>query len=145
MTSPVLNKEGRTLAPAPKEITVSVVQRGGRILLLRRAEGKQFDPGRWEFVSGFVKGAGSLQEQARAQVTFETGLQPQLEKEGAAFEMHDEYGAWKIHPFLFSAGAGDVRIRKGDYTEFRWVKPDELARFECVNELGRNLTSLELW
>ena len=144
MTASLLNKEGRALAPATKEITVSVVQRGGRILLLRRREDKQFDPGRWEFVSGFVKGAGSLQEQARAQAAFETGLQPRLEKEGAAFEVHDEYGAWKIHPFLFSAGAGDVRIPKEDHTEFRWVRPDGLARFDCVKELERNLKSLGL-
>src|SRR3989338_7783624 len=110
MTASLLNKEGRALAPATKEITVSVVQHGGRILLLRRREDKQFDPGRWEFVSGFVKSAGSLQEQARAQVVFETGLQPRLEKEGAAFEVHDECGAWKIHPFLFSDDDADAGV-----------------------------------
>jgi len=125
-----------------KEITVSVITFENKILLLKRSAKKRYDHGKWEFVSGFVRG-GELEDQARRQVIHETGLNPTLVKSGKSYKVKDEYGVWFVHPFLFSSKLEKVKLRPEDHQEYRWINSKDLARFSCVKDLGKNLDRLE--
>ncbi len=125
-----------------KEIIVAVIQYKNKILILKRTEDKHFDPSKWEFVSGFVKGK-DLQDFVRERVLFETGLETFFAKKGEDFKVNDEYGEWIIHPFLFSSESEDVKLRE-DHETYKWIEPSELSQFETVHELKRNLVALNL-
>lgn len=125
-----------------KEIIVAIVQYKGKILLLKRAETKRFDPGKWEFISGFVK-KENLQNFAKEQVLYETGLNTNFVKRGDDFKVYDEYGEWLIHPFLFSSESEDVRLRE-DHETYKWIEPIDLPKFNTVHDLKKNLTALNL-
>lgn len=124
-----------------KEILVGVVQKGSKVLIIKRATHNKYDPGRWEFVSVFVKET-DIEKQAVSQVKSETGLNVKLIKVGNVFKVEDEYGNWLIHPFLFMPQNQEVKIDK-DHTDYRWVTPGELIDFDCVKDLDGNLTALD--
>ena len=127
-----------------KEITVSVVRYDHKILLLQRQGTKKFDPGKWEFVSGFVKRGGTLQEQARHQIILETGLNATILRAGKSFKVTDEYGIWLIHPFLFSSENSLVNLRTEDHSQYAWVNSKNLNSFSTVKDLQKNLEALGL-
>lgn len=125
-----------------KEIIVAVVQYKGKILLLKRGQNKHYDPGKWEFVSGFVK-EGNLQDFAKERVLYETGLNVSFVKRGDDFKVYDEYGEWFIHPFLFSTESKDARL-KDDHERYEWIEIIDLTKFDKVKDLEKNLISLSL-
>lgn len=126
-----------------KEIIVAVVQYKGKILLLKRAETKHFDPGKWEFVSGFINNEKDLRKFARERVLFETGLETIFVKKGEDFKVNDEYGEWLIHPFIFSSNSANV-VLKYDHERYEWMEPNDLSKFNTVHDLEKNLTALNL-
>jgi hypothetical protein len=125
-----------------KEIVVCVVRHGDTFLLLHRISNKSFDPDRWEFISGFVGDSEDLVEKACSQVSWETGLDANLVIKGSPFVMHDEYGYWKIHPFLFDSSSTDVVLQPAEHTEFVWVAKEKIIEFDTVKDLDKNLIAL---
>lgn len=126
-----------------KEIIVTVIQYKNKILILKRNENKRFDPGKWEFISGFINNEQNLQDFAKERILFETGLETFLTKKGEDFKVNDEYGEWLIHPFLFSSESEDVKLKE-DHETYKWIEPSELSQFDTVHEIKRNLIALNL-
>lgn len=125
-----------------KEITVSVLKYGDKILLLRRHKNKQFDSGKWEFISGFINGNNSFVNQAKHQVLKETGIDAVLAKKGYAFKIKDSYGTWLIHPFLFDASTDKAKIVAEDHSEYKWLRPADIKNYDIVEGLMKNLDAL---
>ena len=122
------------------EIIVAVVLFNKKVLILKRKADKRYDPNKWEFVSGFVK-EKNLAVFAEKQVAFETGLKVKLVRAGKQFEVHDEYGAWLIHPFVFEAENERVKL-SSDHVEYRWINADQILNYDCVKDLEKNLEML---
>ena len=126
-----------------KEIIVAVVQCNNKILLLKRTMTKHFDPGKWEFVSGFVNTIKDLPSFAKERIFYETGLETAFVKKGKDFKVYDSYGEWLIHPFLFSSKSEDVKLRE-DHKTYKWIETSDLSKFDTVHELEKNLIALNL-
>lgn len=125
-----------------KEIIVVVVQYKKKILLLKRQQNKRYDPGKWEFVSGFVN-KRNLKNFAKERVLYETGLRTTFIKKGDDFKAYDEYGKWLIHPFLFSSDSENVQLRE-DHEKYEWIEINKLSKFNKVHDLEKNLIALNL-
>lgn len=125
-----------------KEIVVVVICSQKEYLLLHRVMKKKYDPGKWEFVSGFLQPDMDSQDFAEKQVIQETGLLSRFVKKGEPFHVHDKYGLWLIHPFLFSTSSKLVTVQFADHNEYRWIKLTDLRNFDCVKDLQRNLEEL---
>jgi ADP-ribose pyrophosphatase YjhB (NUDIX family) len=126
-----------------KEITVSVlINKEEKVLLLKRLPDKEFDPEKWEFVSGFVRENKSLEENATEQLFYETAVKGKLIQTGKSFEVDDQYGKWLIHPFLFETDSIKVKVKDCDHSEYKWVAANTLQKFNCVKDLEKNLESL---
>lgn len=122
-----------------KKITVSIIKFKDKILILKRHENKKFDPNKWEFVSGFIKGNDELKIQATNHVFHETSLKfPKSVQKGQTFEMEDQYGKWQITPFLFEFNSDIVKLNS-DHVEYKWIEAKDLKNFNCVNDLEKNL------
>lgn len=127
-----------------KKITVSVILFKNKILLLKRASTSKYDPGKWEFVSGFVKEDGDIRQQSQKRTLYETGLNTSFIKQGEDFEVEDEYGKWLIYPFLFSSISDKVQLRETSHTQYKWISLEELSQHDCVKDLDKNLAALKL-
>lgn len=126
-----------------KEIIVAIVKYNNKILILKRNLTKRFDPGKWEFISGFMNNEQNLKDFAKERALYETDLDVRYIKQGTDFKINDKYGQWLIHPFLFSSDSDRVKLKE-DHETYRWIEMNELSNFNTVSQLSKNLTALNL-
>lgn len=107
--------------PDPKVAVGVVVEREGRILLVRRNHEPAL--GRWAFPSGFVDAGEVVEEAAVREVLEETGVAVRLDR---LLGVYSEPG----HPVVFIAYAGTAvggAARAGDEAfEVRYFDPEAL-------------------
>ena len=115
---------------------VSVVLRNrGRILIVRRSEAVGSFRGRWSAISGYLEGREDPRHRATREVREETGLRGlTLRSQGEPVLARDDGTVYVVHPFLFDAPKRQVRL-DWENVEHRWIRPEELDRFETVPRL----------
>jgi uncharacterized protein len=115
---------------------VSVVLRNrGRILIVRRSEEVGSFRGRWSAIAGYLEGRENPRRRATQEVREETGLRGlTLRAQGEAVLARDDATMYVVHPFLFDAPTRQVRL-DWENVEHRWIRPEELDRFETVPRL----------
>lgn len=124
-------------------IVTSFLEHGGKILILKRSDSVRTYRGKWAGVSGSIEKDETPFQAAVREIREETGLgegKIDLEKEGESFLVADDKlgSEWIIHPFLFKAKTGKVKI-DWEHSEARWIKPGELARYDTVPKLAESL------
>jgi len=116
---------------------------GDEILLLQRSQQVGTYRGRWAGVSGYIEETDAL-TQAYTEIEEETGLTRegvQLLRTGDPLEVVDAEAdrRWIVHPFLFEVEEPD-RIRTDwEHTETRWIRPEDILRYETVPQLAETL------
>ncbi len=118
--------------------------RDGRILLLRRNARRRTSPNKWQTPSGFMKEGESAEEAVLREVKEETALDGTIKRSGSVFEVVDEWARWIILPFLVLVKSYKVVIDTSEHSEFKWVKVDEVPRFECVKGIEEDLKAVGL-
>ena len=118
-----------------KPVVTAILRNRGRILIVRRSEKVGTFRGRWSAVSGLIEGREDPKHRAIVEVREETSLRgirfrsagdPVLARDGATMYI--------VHPFLFDAPSRAVRL-DWENVEHRWIRPEELHRFETVPRL----------
>jgi 8-oxo-dGTP diphosphatase len=127
-------------------VTCFLLRRSGggeQILLLRRSQQVGTYRGRWAGVSGYIEEADPL-TQAYTEIEEETGLTGEdvkLLQSGEPLDVVDAEAErrWIVHPFLFEVGE-HVEIRADwEHVEARWIRPQEIFRYETVPQLAETL------
>jgi 8-oxo-dGTP pyrophosphatase MutT (NUDIX family) len=129
-----------------RKIATSFLQFEGRILILKRSGKVSTYRGKWAAVSGGIEKGEEPLARAQKEIEEETGLEPRafkIARKGKPFAMEDRrLGVkWIIHPFLFTAKTGRIKI-DWEHAEFKWIKPEELAHYETVPKLAESLKRL---
>jgi 8-oxo-dGTP pyrophosphatase MutT (NUDIX family) len=129
-----------------RKIVTSFLRFEGRILLLKRSGRVSTYRGKWAAVSGGLEKGETPLARARKEIEEETGLKPRafkIAKRGEPFSLEDRHLGikWIIHPFLFTAKSGRIKL-DWEHTAFRWVKPEELSRYPAVPKLYEALKRL---
>jgi len=127
-------------------VTCFLVHRGpegDRVLLLRRSGRVSTYQGRWAGVSGYLEAADPL-EQAYTELAEETGLgrdQVRLLADCGVLDLYDpDLGRhWRVHLFMFEVPDPALVRTDWEHTEARWVRPEEVARYETVPSLAEGL------
>lgn len=127
----------------------------GKFLLLKRAEDRDVNPGKWDFPSGRIRknnSADSISEgddeerggedeeprnAALRELEEETGLRGTLLRSGEPFTVETEDGIFKVHPFLVKV-EGEPELSR-EHQEFKWINQDELEDFDTVGGLREGL------
>ena len=55
---------------------------------------------------------------------------------------NDLHRKWIVHPFLFHVTDPDRIKTDWEHTEFKWIKPGDLAKYHTVPGLTRALSSV---
>lgn len=123
-------------------VTCFLMDRDGRVLILKRGNQVGSYRGRWAGVAGYLE--DTPLEQAYTELREEAGLDREdvhLLAEGELLEVTDpDLGRrWIVHPFLFLLGDPDKVELDWEHTECRWIDPKEIRSFETVPGLPEAL------
>lgn len=123
---------------------VGTVKFDDKILFLKRSRTRSSSPNKWQVVSGYIKEKESAEEAVLREVKEETGLEGKIVKSGKAFEVIDDWGRWIDVPFLISVDSDKVKIDLVEHSEYRWISPKEIGKFDCVASIDEDLKSVGL-
>ena len=123
---------------------IGVVKFGEKILLLKRNPDRKSSPNKWQPVSGFIAERESAEDAVLREIREETGLEGEIEKSGKIFEVSDDFGRWMIAPFLVSVDLNEVKIDLSEHTEYKWVKSEEVVKFDLVVGVKEDLEAVGL-
>ncbi len=125
-----------------RPVVSAILRNRGRILLVRRSEAVGSFRGKWSAVSGYLEGRERPKDRAVKEVREETGLRDLvLRASGKPVLARNESTIYVVHPFLFDVGSRRVRL-DWENREHRWVRPDEVRKYETVPRLGDVLASV---
>lgn len=116
----------------------------GKILILKRSDMVRTSKGRWAGVAGYVEKGEKPEETARKEIREETGIgNARLVRMGEPFSVKGERGVFRVHPFLFEVDTDEVKI-DWEHTEYRWIEPGEIDKYDTVPRLPHSLKSVLL-
>lgn len=126
-----------------KHVVTCFLEHSDQILILRRSSKVGTYRRSWAGVSGYMETADI--EQAFTEIAQETQLYRKdlkLIKKGKPLEVIDRSlnRKWIVHPFLFHVKAPEKIKIDWEHTETRWIKPNELSKYETVPGLGEALS-----
>lgn len=117
-----------------REVVAVILEREGRIALLRRGSLVGSDRGLWHCVTGYVEPSTGPADQARREVREETGLVVETDQlhHLRVLPLHDEgQRLWLVHPFIVHSDTYRLRLN-WEHTAYRWVKPHAVTRYRTV-------------
>lgn len=125
-----------------KHVVTCFLEHDNKILILRRSNKVGTYRRSWAGVSGYIETSDT--DQAYTEISQETQLfknDVKLIKKGKPVEVIDRNlnRKWIVHPFLFHVRAPDKIKIDWEHTEARWVKPNELSKYETVPGLAEAL------
>lgn len=114
------------------EVVTSILRRDDMILILKRSDKVGSYRGRWAGVSGFIEKDEEEEQAARREIaeeTCQTGVK--LVRRIPPQSFRSEGRVWTVHPFLFDASEGEVRL-DWEHDRFEWISPETLREYETV-------------
>jgi len=131
------------LFDSPLEVVSCVVERDdGKILIMKRVKKIRLFPGKWDFPSGRIEDERP-ENAAKRELEEETSIKADVEKTGESFELDTDYGAVKVHPFLFEVLNPKVKMN-WEHDNFEWIAPEDIENYETVDGLKRDLEALDV-
>lgn len=132
-----------TYAPMVPVVTCFIKYKG-RVLLMRRSDKVHYYRGKWNTVAGHLDEVKMPDEKALDEVKEETGITKRnirAVKRATPFFLSDKRigKKWLIFPLVAELHKKPKVRLNGEHTEYRWIKPGELKRFNHVERLDKSL------
>lgn len=123
------------------------VRHKDKILLLKRSKKLVNYGGIWNNVSGYFDEIKPIKDKAVEEVIEELGI---MEKNISSIKIGEPFGltdakikkVWVICPVLMDLKAKPVVKLNYEHTEYRWINPKDLTKFEIVPGLDRNFAAV---
>jgi 8-oxo-dGTP pyrophosphatase MutT (NUDIX family) len=121
------------------DVITCILENDGDILILKRSRKVGTYKGLWGGVAGFVEQNEEVYDAALKEIKEEVGIDKNdvfLIKKSSAIKFTDIYDDklynWVVHPFLFHIKDRDIVKIDWEHTEFKWIKPSDIKRFNTV-------------
>jgi len=111
-----------------------------KFLILKRSDQEIAFPGKWAFPGGKIEKEQTIMETLRREVKEETGLDITDYKEylkDYTFIRPDGHNVVGL-TFLVKANSDNVTIPV-DFSEFAWVKPEELSNYDHIEGMAEEI------
>ena len=129
-------------------IVTSFIINDQKILLLKRSNKVKTMKCLWAGISGIIeKGDETPLSRAKIEIFEEVGIKEdelkllksiqQLIIVSPQYKNHE----WNIFPFLFSTKNMEIKLN-WENSEFKWIKPTEIANYKTVPDLDKILSNL---
>ena len=119
-------------------VTVGIVRKDRKILIMKRSETAPRYPNTWDFVAGQVKENESAENCVIREAKEECGLDVRIKKWSKSFEIIDEYGRAIIIPYVLESNSDEVKL-SFEHAEYRWIEPKEIKNYECATDIYKDL------
>ena len=103
--------------------------------------------GLWAGVSGIIEKNETPLERAKIEIFEEVGIKESeinllksadlMRIDSPQYKNHE----WEIFPFLFETKNSEIKLN-WENSEFKWITPDEISKFETVPSLEKVLSNL---
>lgn len=125
-----------------RPVVSAILRNRGRILLVRRSDAVGSFRGTWSAISGYLEGREDPRHRARQEVREETGLKGLVFRvAGRPVLARHHATMYVVYPFLFDVSSRRVRL-DWENVEHRWIRPDEIDRYDTVPRLRDVLASV---
>ena len=129
------------------KIVTSFLTQDGKYLILKRSNKVRTMKDLWAGISGIIEGNEDPLYRAKKEIHEETNITEdqitliraavQMRTESPQYENHE----WLIFPFLFSVENPKIKLN-WENSEYQWITPSDLKKFEIVPSLEKVLASL---
>ena len=123
-------------------VVTCILESNGKILILKRSEKVRTYRGLWGGVAGYVEDNEDPYEAGIKEIKEEVGIEKQyikLIKQGDPIRFTDFYEGkkydWVVHPLLFDINKKDKVQIDWEHTEYRWILPSEIEKYDTVPHL----------
>ncbi len=125
-------------------VLVIIVGYKGKILLLKRSDKVLVYRGKWNGVAGYIDELKPIREKLLEEVQEELGIiedNISLINSGESYQFIDKAvnKTWVIFPFLVGLKDDPVIKLDWEHSEYKWIKPEELGKFDTVPNLEVSL------
>lgn len=140
-----INYSSSSIAPV---INV-VVRHQDKILLLKRSDRVNSYKGKWNTLGGYLDEVRSLKYKVEEELREELSISSIADATisyGRPYRFLDKAigKTWIIHPVLVEFEKKPKINLDWEHTEFKWIKPGEITKFDCVPRLEEILRNLRL-
>ncbi|MBI5061789.1 MAG: NUDIX domain-containing protein [Candidatus Aenigmarchaeota archaeon] len=130
---------------AMKKSVTSIIMHNGKMLILKRSDSVWYHKGVWGGVSGHIEATDKgIDERAIIEIEEETGLKRasiKMIKAGKPFVSDEDGTAFIVHPYLFETNTEKIII-DWEHTEYKWIIPGELKKFNHIPSLIKVLEAV---
>ena len=129
------------------KIVTSFVRHNDKVLILKRSNKVKTMKGLWSGVSGIIENNESPLKRAKIEIFEELGIVEEnisLLKTAKEMRINSPQYAnheWEIFPFMFETDNPSITLN-WENSEFRWIKINELTKFQTVPSLQKVLFNL---
>ena len=117
------------------------------ILLLKRSDKVRTYRGKWNTIAGYLDEVKPLKEKVLEELREEIGV---IEKNilnikyGGSYKLKDKKinKIWIVHPVLVELKDKPEIVLDWEHTEYKWIKPKDLNKYDTVVSLGETLNKV---
>jgi len=117
------------------------------ILLLKRSDKVRTYRGKWNTIAGYLDEVKPLKEKVWEELREEIGV---IEKDilnikyGGSYKLKDKKinKIWIVHPVLVELKNKPEIVLDWEHTEYKWIKPKDLNKYDTVASLGETLNKV---
>jgi 8-oxo-dGTP pyrophosphatase MutT (NUDIX family) len=118
----------------------AVVYYHGKVLLTKRSQRVGAYQGLWNGISGYIDRSEPIEKLVKQELSEELALISEIIKRIAVctpYEVDDNSidRTWFVYPVLVELNKEPNIKLDWEHTEFVWVKPNELQKYNCVKDL----------
>ncbi|MCX6695588.1 MAG: NUDIX domain-containing protein [Candidatus Altiarchaeota archaeon] len=126
------------------------VKAEGEILLMKRGDKVSTYNGKWNTVAGYIDEFKPLRLKVLEELSEECGI---LEADissmrfGTPYDVRDDDigRTWIIQPVIVELKRKPKIKLDWEHTEYKWIKPEDMEKFDVVKSLGRSLESVRIF
>jgi len=112
-----------------------IINRNGKILVLKRSMADDHLPGVWETPGGGMDEEENPQEALKREIKEEAGLMVVIGKPFNVFTFRKDTGEFKVGvTFLCEYVSGDI-VLSDEHSEYRFIEPQEFANLPSIPSL----------
>lgn len=128
-------------------VVTCFIEFDGRILLLRRSEKVRTYQGKWCTVTGYLDEPTTVREKALTELTEELEITEHAIRDcrvGTPYEFKDpdSQKSWIVHPVLVRLAEPPRILLDWEHTDFQWIAPDTIGKYDTVPMLEKSLKSV---